>query len=365
MSEAGSRWMSRLADDSLMTCVAIPGAHEACSYDVAGASEQLKQSKWSDLFKLGENVALKGNIGLTATQYIVGSLAQTQELNIKQQLEAGVRFFDLRPSFDPKDKFVIFYGVLRTRVYLNNVFDEVKEFLKLNPSEYVVFRIKAEGEVLTSKERGENLQKFLVSYQDLIHVHDDSVQPTVGVVRGKVALILQDIEALQSPFSAMVWGNPVSPQDDSQVNMEDAKVGKVVEGACNMIAGPVKAIAMIFGKKIDPCKSMFDKIPNVVVTNACFDKKRDAIKAYNAKAVSRSDANLSRFYINFISCVGTETDAILLSPQVCADRLNPGIGKLLAKNTDATKKGRSGIVVMDFITEELAQSVYEANQFAS
>ncbi|MNR59164.1 hypothetical protein D3C85_1803610 [compost metagenome] len=63
-----------------------------------------------------------------------------------------------------------------------------------------------------------------------------------------------------------------------------------------------------------------------------------------------------------MSCVGAGSDILFLSPQVCSTKFNPGIKNLIANHGNSEK---AGVVVMDFMTEDLAKGIYLANKFTA
>lgn len=360
MAITSSSWMAALADQTPMTAVAIPGTHDTCCYDLNGVEEQLEKSKWKPLFNTAKTL-LPGK-AISAVDYVVQVIALTQNLSIRQQLDAGVRFFDLRPSFGGGITLPIYHGIVRTKITLVDVMDEVTKFLNENKSEYVVLRIKAENDSVSQSKRAELLQNCLAPYKNHLFQRPESGLTAVSAARGRVVLITQDIGALNAPFYAESWGS-ASIQDDYEINAEENFISTIAEGVCNIGTKPIKALLGYFGKKTGNwCDGIGKQVPKIFVPDKVFDTKRLAIKNHHLKSIARSSSDLSRFSINFVSCVGSGSDVLFLSPQVCAGKFNPGIKDLIAKNSNGDK---SGIVVMDFITEELAKGIYLSNKLAA
>lgn len=362
MAISSSRWMAALADSTPMTSVSIPGAHDACCYEITGMTEQLVKSKWAPLFITAATLPMTGVIGLTTAEYVVRVLAQTQTLNIRQQLEAGVRFFDLRPSFGEGRNLPIYHGIMRTRSNLTAVLGEISNFLSQNSSEYVVLRIKAENDSVSDYQRMEMLEQCLAPYANYLSTHNSYGFTPVSAVRGKMILLVQHIDALRMPFQSQRWRS-ASIQDESEINVDENFISTVAEGACKIGTAPIKAVLSLFGKKTGNwCENVGKNVPKIFIPDRVFDSKRLAIKDHHTKATARSGASLYNFSINFVSCVGSGSDILFLSPQVCAAKFNPGIKNLLSKNSNGD---RTGIVVMDFITEDLAKGIYLSNQLAA
>src|SRR5207302_1134087 len=74
-----------------------------------------------------------------------GDAAQTQTMSLANQLESGVRVLDIRCRHIA-DVFAIHHGVVFQKVFFGDVLNDVIAFLKKNPSETVLMRVKEEYE---------------------------------------------------------------------------------------------------------------------------------------------------------------------------------------------------------------------------
>lgn len=72
-----------------------------------------------------------------------GDLAQTQTLDLTEQLNAGIRAIDIRCRHI-EDVFAIHHGVIFQKTYFGNVLDDATAFLQAHPSETIVMRVKEE-----------------------------------------------------------------------------------------------------------------------------------------------------------------------------------------------------------------------------
>lgn len=97
--EIGNNWMSYIATGTALKTIAIPGSHDAGTYDMS-------------------------------------YLGKTQDKDIATQLNYGVRYLDLRP-IDDNGTLKIFHGPL-TGSQLEPMLRAVRVFLKQNPSEIVI-----------------------------------------------------------------------------------------------------------------------------------------------------------------------------------------------------------------------------------
>lgn len=359
MAINSAQWMAALADDTLLTAVAIPGSHEACSYEIEGVAEQIEKSKWRPLLSTAKSLA--PDKSLSAAEYVAQIIGLTQSLTLKQQLEAGVRFFDLNPYFSGGKNPPIYNGIVRTKFTLDDALKVLTSFLQSNTSEYLVLRLRAASDSYTHAKRAQALQECLTPYKDSLFQRPETGPVAVGAARGKILLITQDIAPLDAPFHAQDWDD-IIVQELPEINAEENFISTIAEGVCTVATKPIRALISYFGSTTENwCEGVGKKVPKIFVPDKVFDEKRLAIKNHHLKSIARSGDSLSQFSINFISCVGSGSDILFLSPQVCSGKFNPGIKDLIANNGNGEK---TGIVVMDFITAGLARSIYSANKLA-
>lgn len=96
-------WMSKIPDSTPLTALSIPGSHDACTYTCGSG------------------------------------MSKCQNFNITYQLNAGIRYFDVRPDDEGK----IFHGIIPTDCTMEMVMDACTGFLKSNPSEMIILQISA------------------------------------------------------------------------------------------------------------------------------------------------------------------------------------------------------------------------------
>lgn len=116
-----------------------------------------------------------------------GIYAECQTLTITEQLEAGVRFLDLRVRH-LNDDFAIYHGIMDQRLKFSAALKSCQAFLNKNPSECVLISIKEEG------KPKENTRTFFKTYQSLIQPHSKrwyakKTMPELDQVRGKIVVI--------------------------------------------------------------------------------------------------------------------------------------------------------------------------------
>ncbi|MGG4607224.1 phosphatidylinositol-specific phospholipase C [Providencia sp. Me31A] len=148
-----SRWMSTIRDDALLSEVAIPGTHDSAAY--------------------------KGFVDSVATQ----------TLNFDQQLEYGIRMFDIRVRHT-SDRFALHHGIVFLDVMFGDFLNSVDRFLEKNPSEIVLFRLKKEMEPNKNNTRtmSETLEYYISLHKDK-YVRLASLNTKLSEVRGKFVIL--------------------------------------------------------------------------------------------------------------------------------------------------------------------------------
>ena len=111
-------WMGQLDDNVFLTQISIPGTHDSATGE-----------GWT------------GFLG----QMVGPSMGLTQELTIAQQLDCGVRAFDLRPCVQDNE-LVINHGVLQTKAKFPETLKQLCQFVKEHPTEFVIVVMRHESD---------------------------------------------------------------------------------------------------------------------------------------------------------------------------------------------------------------------------
>ncbi|XP_062853124.1 PI-PLC X domain-containing protein 1 [Trichomycterus rosablanca] len=128
-------WMSTLPEelwDIPLTDLTIPGSHDAMSYCLDITSPLVRSE--SDSFRLLDRLFY------CITRPIIYKWATTQVKNIVEQLQAGVRYFDLRIAHKQNDTSddLYFTHVIYTQVTVVETLRCIAEWLKAHPKEIVI-----------------------------------------------------------------------------------------------------------------------------------------------------------------------------------------------------------------------------------
>ncbi|UOQ70174.1 phosphatidylinositol-specific phospholipase C [Hymenobacter cellulosilyticus] len=138
----------------------------------------------------------------------IAGTAKCQTLTIGEQLNAGVRFLDVRCRHID-NSFTIHHGA----VYQNLNFADVRaaclEFLRTNPTECIIMSIKEEHTPSNNSRTFEQtLNAFLQENPDTWYV-GESV-PTLGQVRGKIVLLRRYAATTPKGIDATNWADNTS-----------------------------------------------------------------------------------------------------------------------------------------------------------
>uniref|UniRef100_UPI00358DECE8 1-phosphatidylinositol phosphodiesterase-like n=1 Tax=Myxine glutinosa TaxID=7769 RepID=UPI00358DECE8 len=159
-------WMASISDEKSIAEISLPGTHNTMSF-------------------------------------YGGPAVQCQSWSLKQQLEAGVRFLDIRARHYTND-LPIHHEYYYQHATFRNVLQETMDFLKRHPREVMIMRLREE---YTSKRNTETMHDTVTRYLQLFAQRDRVWQghrvPTVGEARGKL-IILQNFNGkrLGIPYRA-------------------------------------------------------------------------------------------------------------------------------------------------------------------
>ncbi|MDI9915913.1 phosphatidylinositol-specific phospholipase C [Rhodococcus sp. IEGM 1379] len=181
-------WMSRLADTTTLSALSTPGTHDSMA---CGAS----------------------------------IFAATQDRDLPMQLSAGIRAIDIRCRHF-RDTFAIHHDVEYLHANFADVVRQVSAFLRGNPGETILMRVKEEFTAAENTRTFESTLNWYIRENpetcDLLAEHlwtapggDVEGLPTLGAARGKI-VVLQDFSATTA-FGPR-WGDPrVAIQDDYEL----------------------------------------------------------------------------------------------------------------------------------------------------
>ncbi len=160
--QKNNAWMDYIKDDALLTDIVMPGSHDAGTCNI-------------------------------------NYLARTQGYSVKEQLDMGARYFDLRVN-KTEDGYYMYHAMFNGEKF-ENVLSAITEFIKNNPGEALILDFQhfsggAEEDVVSMLESG------LVA--DGLAIHNDTDKSdlefisglTLGDCRGKCVMLFGGDEEL-------------------------------------------------------------------------------------------------------------------------------------------------------------------------
>ncbi len=149
-----SSWMNMIDDNAKITEIAIPGSHDSGTY------------------------------GMTY-------LTETQDCSLAEQLDRGIRYFDVRVNF-VDGEYRIFHGPINGAEY-TEVLNDIKNFLEKNPTEFIILdyqHFKNNSEQVTFEMLEKTVGKDrLVTKNSDVSDKEYVENLTLGEIRGKCLVI--------------------------------------------------------------------------------------------------------------------------------------------------------------------------------
>ncbi|QZE12359.1 phosphatidylinositol-specific phospholipase C domain-containing protein [Mycoplasma sp. Ms02] len=160
-------WMSFVDGRKRLNELSIPGTHDTAMFDGAWAAYTFGQA-W----------------------------AKSQSLNYTNQLQQGIRFFDMRLGFT--DDLWLRHGAAWSTTTFEQAMNDVKNFINAHPREVVFVRIKDENESVSSMSRsnqqrwGNTVRSVLSKFESYLYKSPSGENgyyggnPTLDEMRGKI-----------------------------------------------------------------------------------------------------------------------------------------------------------------------------------
>lgn len=298
-------WMKELHDDTLLSALSIPGTHNSPTCHVAPPS------------------------------------VRCQAVSPREQLENGVRFFDIRvqpqfPDNPSKDSLVLVHSVfpisLTGNKYFRDLVNEIEAFLERNPSETLIMSVKREG---PGKHTDAQLSKILYDHyaKDPYKWYTEPKVPALAEARGKIVLIrrfgLED--SLKQEWNGRGWGIDGSGWADNTPH-----------ATC-----PSGHICIQDFYEVLESENIDKKIEYVTSQLARSAKLSYPMGILSSESSHEKDRN--PFYINFLSA--SNFWKLQTWPEKVAAKLNPAVVDYICRKHDEQAEGdwSTGILVCDWV----------------
>ena len=161
-------------------------------------------SRISDEMRLS-SLTIPGTHNSAALREPLAGTAKCQSLTLSEQLAAGVRFFDLRCCHQ-QDEFHIYHGPISQNLSFEAVLQTMRSFLRKHPRESLIVSIKQEHRPQgNSRSFSETLQAYIEQQPQAWY--REAAIPRLGDVRGKMVLLSRFQAAGPMGIPATDWGH--------------------------------------------------------------------------------------------------------------------------------------------------------------
>lgn len=186
-------FMKFLSEDIQIRELSLLGSHDAGTYNLDTSTVAPDESQFL------QNLGKIPVIGWIAKNLIIKTWAQSQSMNISEQLRSGVRYFDFRFAIDSKGLFRICHGLYGPSV--DEIFQQVDLFLKNHPHEVVMLDFHQlfdlNGQPMAFDQQTQLVAKFKAVLGDRMASSHYGVNVTLGELRRDGKQIITFIDNLQ------------------------------------------------------------------------------------------------------------------------------------------------------------------------
>lgn len=274
-----SSWMASLQDNISLSKISIPGTHDS---------------------------------GARIDAPVVSGTAKTQDLSIAEQLNAGVRFLDIRCRHID-NSFTIHHGPIYQNLNFDDVLNACYAFLENNPSETIIMSVKEEHDASNTTRSFESTFDSYIQKSPSKWDLGTNI-PTLGEVRGKIRLLRRFSAGTAKGINATSWADNTT----FEINNPGAQL----------------------------------KVQDYYKVTNNDDKWNGISNLFN----EAKNSNSNRLFINFTSGYKPGIFGIPSIPTV-SNAINPKLKTFFQSNT----KGSYGIMPVDFVNAELAELIVKTN----
>lgn len=171
-----SRWMATLDDKTPLSMITLPGTHGSAA----------RHGGW---------------------------IVENQTLTIPQQLNAGIRFLDLRTRHY-RNNLYLHHGAFYQHQKLDDALNAVVRFLRENPTETVLVRVKDDEHTAAGNTRSfrETIYNYYFNYKHHFAIGAKENAP-LGSLRGKMVMLRNYTVTGRDPFEGIGFREHLERQD--------------------------------------------------------------------------------------------------------------------------------------------------------
>ena len=201
------RWLTAVPDRTLLTRMSIPGAHDAAS--------------------------------ATITSHTL--FTRTQELNVSQLWNCGVRAFDLRPAF-LDGTLGIYHDRYWAHISFQSVMNMLVNALDRDPGEFAIVLVRHEIEADgNDPDWPAKMGEYLGAVKDRLIAYKPDL--TVGDMRGKILLLSRN-EYVGGPYGGYIKGQAEDVKEMLlSAGFSSAETRKDTIGVDRVVIGRMAAVS--------------------------------------------------------------------------------------------------------------------------
>lgn len=195
-----SSWMSTLDPVTNLADITLPGTHHSAAYDLSTTFNP-NDSEYQTIQDASYGVDLPDKL----VAPWVCRFALTQSLSIAEQLQAGVRYFDLRADYDAEtSSFRAFHLLFGLRI--EDILVQIQEFIVAHPTEIIVVEMtELVSPSATAAIKEQLLQIILDTFGSALLPVTDSL-PTVGDMQTAGTTVIVSVQDSDiSSASELIW----------------------------------------------------------------------------------------------------------------------------------------------------------------
>ena len=349
----GENWMSGIPDERYLCEINLPGTHDS-------AAVYCRNSTDNEVRLFGRAV------------FHSGEYAKTQSLALSAQLNAGIRYLDLRFS-EKQGELLLCHGNNKKIAAVNGLFGFLRFFDRFLPEGETTAFPDVDAEFYAYEDEACTVRmtcgSALSQIKDFLKAHPSetviiTAKKENGDTEAFLTLFKKQIDALKTELNPATGQAYLYTEDGSDVYTEmpvlAAVRGKIVlmtpfygelEAGDTLDAGNGAGETDFMGTTFRYENHW--SVPSWLKTLYA----RRFLKKYSTEAIK--DAGDSPAYANVLK---TNASLILLqSPRTIAEKVN---GSLYAGNC-LTKGRYYGWIMGDFMTEEISSAIWQTNVFVS
>lgn len=196
-------FMNTLSDNIKLRNLSLLGSHDSGTYDLDPSLGVASDEAGNFIYKIG-NIPV---IGPLIDYTVIKSWSQTQTHSIANQLQDGVRYFDLRITIDPEEEFRICHGLYGPLI--GDILNQINDFLSARPGEMIFLDFQhlfdQNGDSMSIEHQNQLISKIQESLGNKIAPSSYGVDVTLGQMRQgqKQVIIFWNIDS--EDFPDLLW----------------------------------------------------------------------------------------------------------------------------------------------------------------